>query len=141
MQKLVSSYDPDLGQRARGTAVLLRAFSAAGWCKQMAGWLVGYLWGVGEVDRGEVGANSTSQQPATGVARYRAKICVCAWPVLPRGVFSSAHRLTFVDLCAKIPEATSGTSQIRSNTLLPNPIAYQLRYYVRSSLLAHIPRT
>ena len=86
--------------------MLLKALLAAGWCNQVAGWLVGYLWGEGEVDRWAVGANITSQQPATGVSRYRAKICVCAWPVLPRGVFSSAHRLTFVDLCAKISEAT-----------------------------------
>jgi hypothetical protein len=27
--------------------------------------------------------------------RYSNKICVCAWPVLPSGVFSSAHWLTF----------------------------------------------
>ena len=109
MQKLVSSSNPDMGHRTRGTVVILKALFAAEWCNQVAGWLVGYLWGAGEVDRGALGANSTSQQPATGVPRYRAKICVCTLPGLPRGVFWPDHRLTFVDLCLKIPEASSGT--------------------------------
>jgi hypothetical protein len=75
--------------------VLLKAPFAARWCNQVAGWLAGHLRGAGEVDRGKLGANSTSQQPATGVPRYRANICVCTFPaVLPKGVFWPDHRLT-----------------------------------------------
>ena len=137
---MVSSLNPNMGHWTRGTAVLLKALFAAGWCNQVAGWLVGYLWGTGEVYRGELGANSTSQQPATGVPRYRAKICVCTLPGLPRGVFWPDHRVsTCVDLCVKIPEATSGTPQVRSNNAIRNPITSPIRYYVGSSLLAHTP--
>ena len=135
---MVSSSNPTMGHRTRGTAVLLKALFAAGWCNQVAGWLVGYLWGTGEVDRGNLGANSTSQQPATGVPRYRAKICVCTLPVPPRGIFSQttgSRSLIYAPRSQKRPQVPP---QRRPNNVIRNPITFPINSYICMSLLAHL---